>query len=261
MDNFKNISVSVIGSGNVAYSLIPAVINGGYTIDYVVGRNVEALQLISKLNKIPYTTDLNILTSDVIILAISDDAIAPIAQKLKTSPEQLILHTAGSVSLDVLKQYHNYCGVLYPLQTFSKKRIVDYKTVPLCIEGTTDKALETIKQLALSLSENIYKISSSERLSVHTAAVFVSNFTNIMYTMGAKILEENGIDFNILKPLILETAQKVITLHPTEAQTGPALRRDTKTMKLHLNQLDSKTQSLYSLLSNLIQDQFPRNQS
>lgn len=261
MDNFKNISVSVVGTGNVAYSLIPAIINTGYTIDYVAGRNVEALQSISKLNAISYTTDFNNLPSDIIILAISDNAIAPIAQELKTRPEQLILHTAGSVSLDILKQFHNNCGVLYPLQTFSKNRIVDFKTVPLCIEGATRKSLETIEQLAMRLSESIYTLSSTERLSVHTAAVFVSNFTNVMYTMGAKILEENSIDFNILKPLILETAQKVISLHPTEAQTGPALRRDTKTMELHINQLDTKTQQLYSILSSLIQDLFPRNQS
>lgn len=257
MRDSNNKSVSVIGNGNVAHSLIPSIISAGYTIDYVAGRNTDKLKAIANQHNLSHTTDYSKLSSNIIIISVSDNAIESIVKELKTKPNQLVLHTAGSVALETIKQHHSHCGILYPLQTFSKKRILSFRSVPICIESSDEKALEIISNLANKLSDYVTYLSSQERLSVHTAAVFVSNFSNLMYTYGAKILTNHGIDFNILRPLIQETAQKVMILPPVQAQTGPALRRDTKTIELHQNQLVGKMKDVYLTLTQWIQEQFP----
>lgn len=247
-------SISVIGNGNVAFSLIPALIKANYTIDFLVGRNLEHLQPLASQYDISFTNDYNLIESEIVIITVSDNAIETVSSHLTAKSNKLVLHTAGSVSLDILTKNHSSCGVLYPLQTFSKTRPIDIGTVPLCIEGSGKTELAIIQNLAQNLSSSVTQISSSERLSIHTAAVFVSNFTNLMYTYGAKIMEDTGLDFNILRPLIQETAQKVMQLSPAEAQTGPALRNDTNTLMLHNKQLNEAFTKKYNTLTAWIQE-------
>jgi predicted short-subunit dehydrogenase-like oxidoreductase (DUF2520 family) len=139
--------------------------------------------------------------------------------------------------MDVLRKTKNH-GVLYPLQTFSKASSPDFGKIPFCIEANTNINLEKLKFLASSLSENINEVNSEQRKALHLAAVFVCNFTNAMYVIGDEILSKSNLNFNLLKPLIEETANKIQTLKPIESQTGPAIRNDTEVMNFHIKSLN-----------------------
>ena len=152
---------------------------------------------------------------------------------------------------------HNNYGVFYPLQTFSKSRDIDFSTIPVCIEANTEKNYTLLNKLGNALSNDVRAVSSSQRKGLHLAAVFVCNFVNHLYAMGANVCKENDLPFEVLKPLILETANKVMGLHPSEAQTGPAKRNDKKTMKNHLKALDNKEhKKIYKLLSKAIKNTY-----
>ena len=144
-------------------------------------------------------------------------------------------------------------GVFYPLQTFSKNKAVDFKNIPLCIEANNEADLQLLEQLAREVSEKVYRISSEQRKYLHVAAVFVSNFVNYLYTEGQVICERNQIPFEILHPLILETATKIIDLSPKEAQTGPAKRNDLAVINSHLELLNEEQKKNYQILTGSIQ--------
>ena len=228
------ISVLVIGNGNVASHLLNAFLNA---------ENVTVTQINSRnLNNIP--------SADITIIAVSDDAIASVSYKLKNN---LVVHTSGSFALNSLKNKTNK-GVFYMLQTFSKNKKVDFLEVPFCIEAENDNDLRLLESLAKSIGKKVYYINSKQRKALHVAAVFVNNFTNHLYKIGNDICDNNNIPFNILEPLIKETANKIETLSPREAQTGPAKRNDKKTIRNHLNLLDKQQQKIYKLLTKSIQD-------
>jgi predicted short-subunit dehydrogenase-like oxidoreductase (DUF2520 family) len=156
--------------------------------------------------------------------------------------------------MNILAPYCTNYGVFYPFQTFTKEKKVEFDHIPICIEAKTPQNLEILNGLALSISQNIKFFDSNQRQQIHLAAVFVCNFVNHFYTIGEKLLTEKGIDFDILKPLILETASKVIYQSPESSQTGPASRNDRIVMDKHLAMLanDPDLKSLYSLLSERI---------
>jgi predicted short-subunit dehydrogenase-like oxidoreductase (DUF2520 family) len=147
--------------------------------------------------------------------------------------EALILHTSGATPLSVFRDFKQ-AGVFYPLQTFTKNKPVNFKEIPICVEAKNKEQLEIIKQMAAKLSPAVYEITSDQRKSLHVAAVFVSNFVNFLYTQGEDICRENEIPFEILHPLIKETAVKIKDLSPFDAQTGPAKRGDSDVIKEHL---------------------------
>lgn len=193
----------------------------------------------------------SLVEADLYIIAVSDDAIAPISTQLPFE-NRLVVHTSGSVSIDAL-DHKNRKGVFYPLQTFSKNKALDFSTIPLCLESETD--YEFLENVAKSISNEVYKINSEQRKSMHVAAVFVNNFVNHLYQIGNEICEENKVSFEILKPLLLETAQKVLTLTPAAAQTGPAIRNDQKTIASHLAFLTNENhKNTYKLLTQSIQN-------
>ena len=149
----------------------------------------------------------------------------------------------------------NRRGVFYPLQTFSKAKTIDYRSVPICIEAETSEDFQILETLAKSISECTYAVNSQQRQALHVAAVFVCNFTNHLYQIGSEICNENELSFDILKPLIQETAQKIVTLSPEAAQTGPAKRKDTQTINKHLAFLTEENQKeIYKLLTKSIID-------
>lgn len=247
------IRVSIIGSGNVAQHLIQAFSKtADIELVQVFSRKATAVSHLIPIDKI--TSDLSELkTVDLTIIAVTDDAIAEVSKELPFK-NQFVAHTSGSVSIDAIDS-KNRQGVFYPLQTFSKSKEVDFKLIPICLEAQTEKDFQTIETVAKSISNTVYKINSEQRKALHIAAVFVSNFVNHLYQIGNDICIENDLSFDILKPLIKETATKVLRLSPNEAQTGPAKRKDTQIINAHLNFLkDDNQKEIYKLLTKSIID-------
>ena len=194
---------------------------------------------------------LDLVDADIYLLAISDDAISEFSKTLPIQ-DRLVAHTSGSVGIHDLDKKHRR-GVFYPLQTFTKDSEIDFKDVPICIEVLEKNDLQTLKALAEAIGSPYYKISTEQRQTLHLSAVFVNNFTNQLYRIAHEITDAKNIDFEVLKPLILETAKKVQTLSPYIAQTGPAKRNDKKTIKKHLKLIENKDyKAIYELLTNAI---------
>uniref|UniRef100_UPI003F6C24CC Rossmann-like and DUF2520 domain-containing protein n=1 Tax=Polaribacter sp. TaxID=1920175 RepID=UPI003F6C24CC len=192
----------------------------------------------------------NVPQADVTIIAVSDDAIAEVSSKINND---FVVHTSGACAVNALKN-PNKKGVFYMLQTFSRDKKVDFTKIPFCLEAEDFKALEILKRLAKHLGNKIYIINSEQRKILHIAAVFVNNFTNHLYKIGNDICSDYHIPFEILYPLINETSEKIQKISPENAQTGPAIRNDEKTIKNHLNLLDKKQQKIYKILTKSIQD-------
>lgn len=245
------ISVVIVGTGNVAQNLFQAFDKvADVEIKQIIGRNEHHLSFAKK--KAPINTDFNqILSADIYILAVSDDSIAIVAEKFKQSGG-LLVHTSGATSLDVLGNY-NRTGIFYPLQTFTKGKIISFNDIPICIEANNENDLQLLQKLGDTLSNTVISVNSEQRKTLHVAAVFVNNFTNYMYTIGEEICEEHKIDFKLLQPLIRETAAKLDDLTPFESQTGPAKRGDQKTLHNHLQLIkNTHHRELYILLNNAI---------
>jgi len=245
------ISVVILGAGNVATHLFKGFSKTSeVSVVQWYNRSLSAIQSYESI--VDITNDLNTLKdADVYILAVSDDVICELSSKLPFK-NKLVVHTSGSVSVYDIDKKHKR-GVLYPLQSFSKNAEMDFANVPICIE-TIDKAcFPILKELSLSLGSPIKRINSDQRRVLHLAAVFVNNFTNQLYRIGHEITESEGEKFDLLKPLILETAKKVQEMSPFKAQTGPAKRNDKKTIKKHLKTLESQHhKDIYELLTKSI---------
>jgi len=242
------INVSILGYGNVGFHLVNA-FEKSDAVNLVQVYNRHSIK--EKSFKTQFITDVNKLTkANVYIIAIADDAINLFSKKLKISG--LVVHTSGSVDVTALTGNFNK-GVFYPLQSLSKDKAVDFKKIPIAIEAQNLSDLNLLKKLALCLSPLVYNINSKQRQQLHIAAVFVNNFTNFMYCIGESLCFENNIDFNILKPLIKETAKKIEILSPSIAQTGPAKRHDEQTILKHLKLLPTEFKEIYTLLTKSIQ--------
>ena len=244
------IDVILFGNGNVAIQLAKAFIKSDFCKLIQVYSRSTPNKYFDKKN-ISTTQDINtIKDADVYIIAISDDAISEFSKKLKFK-NKLVVHTSGSVALNDLQCDANK-GVFYPLQSISKQKKISFKNIPICLETENEKDYILLETLAKSISKKIYKINSEQRKSLHVSAVFVNNFTNHLYKIGEDICKKQNVDFEILKPLILETAKKIKNLSPKNAQTGPAIRKDTNTIKKHLELLNTHQQKIYTLLTNSI---------
>ena len=243
--------VTIIGSGNVAQHLISAFSNNPEVVlQQVLVRQRESLKNLVESGKIIIDYK-DLVESDLYIIAVSDSAIAEVSSSFPFK-NRLVAHTSGTMPLDVLSE-NNMRAVFYPLQTFSKTKSLDFKKVPLCLEAENNQDLEILTKIGKSISDNVYFINSQQRKSLHVAAVFVSNFSNYLYSIGEDICKENNIPFDILKPLITETAEKISHLDPKSAQTGPAIRGDQNTIDAHLKFLEnSDYKKIYSLLTESI---------
>jgi predicted short-subunit dehydrogenase-like oxidoreductase (DUF2520 family) len=246
------ISITILGSGNVAQNLFEAFLTKKEVhIVQVVGRNTSSLSYFNgRANLATYADELQ--PADIYILAINDDAISEVSAKLNVNG--LLVHTSGAIALSDLKN-HVQIGVLYPVQTFTIGKQLDFSAIPICIEANSEHSLELLRRLGNILSTAVTSIDSKQRKTLHLAAVFVNNFTNYMYTIGKDICAQNGLDFSLLQPLITETAEKVSAINPFDAQTGPAKRGDQKTLHAHLNLIKDKNhREIYTLLSNNIKE-------
>ncbi|HEU4717228.1 MAG TPA: Rossmann-like and DUF2520 domain-containing protein, partial [Bacteroidia bacterium] len=178
--------------------------------------------------------------ADLVLIAVNDDAIAGVAKKLEHF-SGTVVHTSGSVGMDVLKRSARR-GVLYPLQTVSGNRPLRLKNIPLCVEASGKETKKLLHTIAGTLSHDVHDINSGERRKLHLAAVFVNNFSNHLYTLAEEYLRTNRLSFNLLRPLILETAKKAVENSPAKSQTGPAARNDTRTISAHLALLKKNKQ-------------------
>lgn len=247
--------IILLGAGNVATQLGLTLLEAGYPIVQVYSPTKKSVTTLAKKLNTPFITDLKKLdtTATIYIIAVKDDAILEVVKQLNLS-NQMVLHTSGTVDMAVLKNSSKNFGVLYPLQTFSKGKEVDFASVPVCIEANNKTALNTLENFAKSISRNVKRVNSEQRSILHVAAVFACNFSNHMYAIAASILKEHQLSFDLLKPLIQETADKIKSNDPVKMQTGPAIRKDTKTMNAHLKLLDNdkKLKAIYKLVSDHI---------
>lgn len=247
------IKVVLIGSGNVAQHLLQVMLKTtNIELVQVFARHKSSVLHLITEDRITSNYDA-IKEADVYIISVSDNAIAEVSSNLPFE-NRLVVHTSGTSELSVLDS-KNRKGVFYPLQTFSKSKAVDFSTIPICLETENESDYKTLEKLANLISKKAYAISSEQRKSLHVAAVFVCNFVNHLYQIGNQICDENQVPFEILHPLILETANKITELSPKEAQTGPAVRNDTKTIEKHIEFLqNSNYKEIYTLLTQSIQN-------
>ena len=227
--------IGLIGRGRVATHMGKALLKAGHEVVSVNSRTLAELPE----------------DADAYIIAVKDSALQEVISKaVKGREERLFLHTAGSMPLSVFDGYTQNGGVLYPMQTFSMDREVDFREIPLFIEGSDAR----IRQLAESISNHVYELSTADRKYLHLAAVFACNFANHCYTLAADVLAKKGLPFDVMLPLVDETARKVHELHPRDAQTGPAVRGDQNVMQAQAALLEGQTKEIYELLSESIQE-------
>jgi predicted short-subunit dehydrogenase-like oxidoreductase (DUF2520 family) len=247
--------ITFIGSGNVATNLALALKHVGHEIVQVYSRRasnaIELAELIGA-NAVVELTDIH-TTADIYIIAVNDDSISKIATELNLEGK-IVVHTAGSIPMNVLLASSEKHGVFYPLQTFSKNRILNFETIPLFLEASDEETMNILKNLASSISGNVTQVDSARRKILHLTAVFSCNFVNHLYTLSEELLKEHKLAFDHIRPLILETAEKIKSMDPYDAQTGPARRNDEQVMKNHLQLLENYEQfkAIYTLLSESI---------
>ena len=246
------INVVLLGAGNVGTHLYRA-LHKANNIRLVQWYNRSSGGVNVANNQVNMTNDLNcVAEADLYLVAVTDSALPEISQAIGQR-KGVIAHTAGSISMNELNDHENH-GVFYPLQTFSKQKQLDFSQIPLCLEANSEENLALLKKVAGALGGPIHLINSSQRKALHIAAVFVNNFVNHLYTIGSELCEEQQLPFDVLLPLIQETANKINSLAPQEAQTGPAKRGDKIILNEHLKQLNNpKQREIYTLLSAAIQ--------
>jgi predicted short-subunit dehydrogenase-like oxidoreductase (DUF2520 family) len=249
----------IIGSGNTATVLGKKFLLSGHEVLQVLGRNREAVSELAGKLKCSFSTDPGQANrnADIYVMAIADDAIAEVARNLALD-KKLVVHTAGSVSKDVLQACSRNYGILYPLQSL-RKEIEAVPEIPFLVDGNTPDDLAVISEFAQSLSPVVRKADDEQRLKIHLAAVMVSNFTNHLYALADQYCRQEGIGFDILLPLISAIAERVRHVEPRSVQTGPAVRHDTRTIDKHLELLNEHPglKAFYELFTKSIGKMYP----
>lgn len=246
--------VVCLGAGNVATHLINGLYNKSFDIVQVYSRTLESASALAKqVHAVPVTDLKDIIDdADLYIFALKDSVLEGVASQIPSN-NGLWIHTAGSVPMDIFSNYTVHYGVLYPFQTFSKNRSIDWKQIPVFTEASDTKSRTTIEAVAKQLSDKVIDLSSENRKYLHLTGVFACNFTNHMYKLSKEFLHKAGLPFDVVLPLIDETAAKVHDLSPEEAQTGPAIRYDEKVINHHLHMIeDENVRQIYKLISDNI---------
>ena len=257
--SIEDTPIVCIGAGNLATNLAKALYYKGFRIVQVYSRTEESARALAEKVEAGYTMDLNELSKEarLYIVALKDAALVELLPQITEGKKNaLLVHTAGSIPMNVWEGYAERYGVFYPMQTFSKQREVDFQDIPFFIEDRASEDVELLKAIANTISDKVYEATSEQRKSLHLAAVFTCNFTNHMYALAAGLLEKNNLPFDVMLPLIDETARKVHELTPGEAQTGPAVRYDLNVINNHLSMLADTPalQEIYKLMSKSIHE-------
>ncbi len=243
-----NMRVVIAGSGNVATVLGRLIKKAGHEILQVVSRDIEHAKILADELECLYADYHGSIDSsaDLYIISVRDKALYEL-NTLFHAGNKVVVHTAGSISRDVLKEISINYGVLYPLQTL-RKEMDTINPIPLLIDGNTNETITLLEDFARSISSSVARATDEERLKLHVAAVVVSNFTNHLYTLAENFCKKENVDFSMLIPLIRETAERITTHSPEEVQTGPALRNDMITLDKHLRLLESHKKLKYIYL-------------
>jgi predicted short-subunit dehydrogenase-like oxidoreductase (DUF2520 family) len=246
--------IVIIGSGNVATVLGRLFIKNNHQVVQVMSRHVENAKILATELGCSYTNydGVTDMSADLYLVAISDGVLFDLNKSFSLG-NKLIVHTAGSITKDVLQAISTNYGILYPYQTL-RKEITDIPQIPLLIDGNTDEATLLIEDFAKSISTIVKRTTDEERLKLHVAGVVVSNFTNHLYAVTDEFCQKENLDFNLLFPLIKETAERIKDFSPKDVQTGPAIRNDVFTLDKHLRLLSAhpKLKYLYLKLTDSI---------
>lgn len=254
----------MIGAGNLASNLAPALVEAGHEVVQVYSRTMEsarrladALDACAAAGSVEAVDRLADVTKDaeLYVLALKDSVLDGIAAELCHGREGAVfVHTAGSMPMDVFRGKAERYGVIYPMQTFSKSRRVDFSVIPIFVEASDGAALVTLEGVARSVSGDVCRLDSEHRRYLHLAAVFACNFANHCYALAADMVERSGMTFDCMLPLIDETAGKVHELPPSKAQTGPAVRYDRNVIGRQSRMLDGNpmAQRIYNIMSESI---------
>jgi predicted short-subunit dehydrogenase-like oxidoreductase (DUF2520 family) len=252
--------IAILGAGNVAWNLAPALEDAGHEITEVYARDLKkAMEITEMLYATEPKDDLDFSDSEaqIFIFAVNDQAISELADEVILPEGSILVHTSGSVPLDSLDYSSAYnTGIFYPLQSFTKGKKIDMDEVPFLVESEDEEVLQKLKKLAKSLSPMVYVVRSKDRKAIHIAAVFASNFSNHMIRIAEEIMRRQGLDFEMLKPLIIETISKSLQIGAKKAQTGPAIREDYETLEEHHRFLsfNESFAEIYKLISQDIID-------
>ncbi len=254
------LKIVIIGAGNVATHLAKRLQKKEFEILQVVSKSELSAKELSLLLRTPFTTDLTKINqnADIYLLCVPDDEILKISSKLKL-PKKLIVHTSGSVEMNVLKNISTNIGVLYPLYSFSKQVKVSFSSAPILIEASNAASLNKLNHIAHTIGKSVTVVNSADRLKIHLTAVMVNNFTNHLFTQSYDFLKQERINlFHLLQPLIKQTVKKIKTLPPASVQTGPAKRGDKTTLKKHLQLLEKhpNQKKVYQLFTSLIKNYY-----
>lgn len=262
----EKVKIVLLGCGNVGFHLGQA-LNALPQVELmqVFSRTRQKAQALAQLLDCKFATQINRVNpkADLYILAVHDSAIGLVARELAQhiTGDALVVHTSGATPSDVLRKHFPHFGIFYPLQSFSIDKKPDFPSIPFCLDAHSEEAFLLLEDLAGSISTQVARIDDRQRAILHVAAVFVNNFTNYLYTVGADICAKENVPFDLLKPLINETAAKIQNKSPLSMQTGPAARGDASTLKRHSDFLKAKTdyQALYKMLTERIVELYRKN--
>ncbi len=247
------IKVAIIGSGKLAQNLLRACCQGEFEVTALWARNTQKAEELAQAFKVPIADSLQAASvqTDMVFLAISDNAIEVIAREINT--QAIVVHCSGILPATILRKHANY-GVFWPIQTFSEHRILNFKDIPIAIEASDEENKRILEVVADTLGQKAIMVSQTQRQNLHLSAVFVNNFSNHLFVLMQDFLGRNQLSFDNLLPLILETAEKLKVLSPAEAQTGPASRGDENSLEIHRKIManEPKLLDIYNLISKSI---------
>lgn len=245
----------IIGSGNVAATMVSLLLLKGIKVIQLYSRNETAAKEISNRFGIAFTCDVKQIdnNADFYLLCISDDALNDDLSYLQGLNDKPVFHTAAAVSKNVLKTVTDNYGVIYPLQSLRKER-EDLPKIPFLLDANNEHTLQMTISIVEKIGDGFAIANDEERLKIHVAAVLVNNFTNHLFALAEEFCNKEKLNFDLLKPLILETANRALTSSPADVQTGPAIRKDHITLEKHLKILSEhpELKQLYLNLSNSI---------
>jgi predicted short-subunit dehydrogenase-like oxidoreductase (DUF2520 family) len=245
-----------IGAGNVSTHFVRKLCDSGFKLVQVYSRTADSAWALAEKYNAGFTNSADEIVKDAsfYLVSLPDQVLPGFLEHFKIK-DKLIVHTAGSYGIDVFGEEYRYFGVLYPLQTFSKKFDLDISVVPILIEACDNETLKEIEKIARVISDKVIETDAETRRWIHLSALFASNFTNHMYVLAEELMKSRNLDPDILNPLIEETFRKSRLMDPAEAQTGPAVRNDVNTLAKHIKMLENKPllQKIYTFTSESIQ--------
>ncbi|QIH36289.1 Rossmann-like and DUF2520 domain-containing protein [Sphingobacterium sp. DR205] len=248
-------NIVILGSGNAATHFGQAFQQLGHQIVQIYSKTKANADALAFALQCPGTDDLSQLlrNADLYLIAVSDEAIPTLVETMPQDIKGIVVHCSGATDMAILNRFRNY-GVIYPPQSLSKNKAVDFSLIPFCVEGSDTSIANSLLQLTRRFSSRSILCNSQQRLAIHLSSVMVNNFSNILYQFAYELLEEHNLSFDLVRPIILETAEKVQNHVPITVQTGPAIRGDEATQQKHLKFISNKPdlQQIYQLLSHQI---------